>query len=125
MARIGYLALRQGEWNGKQIFPKAWMQDMVKMLTPVSDMNPDYRKSEQFGYGYMWWIFDPKVAGDIYDGAFTARGSKGQYITIIPKLDLVVAFKTLSTATDQRSTKFSQYAGLLDLIIKAYKGVEN
>lgn len=125
MARIGYLALRQGEWNGKQIFPKAWMQDMVKITTPVAEMNPDYRKKDQFGYGYMWWIFDPNVAGKIYEGAFTARGSGGQYITVIPKLDLVVAFKTLSTTANPRSTKFTQYAELLNLVIKAYKGFEN
>lgn len=41
-------------------------------------------KSFEFGYGYQWWILPGEPFG------FTARGRQGQFLHIIPELDLVI-----------------------------------
>jgi len=46
-ARFGYLFLREGNWNGKQLISKQW----IKSLQKPSDANPVY--------GNMWWLNTP------------------------------------------------------------------
>ena len=57
-------------------------------------MNPEPLRQETFGYGYMWWVWDGSTAVGAYRGAYTARGAFGQFITVLPELDLVIAHKT-------------------------------
>lgn len=68
MARIGYLYLNDGEWNGQQIVSADWVA-----TSTYPDVNSDY--------GYMWWLFD---------GYYVAGGHRGQIILVAPELDLVV-----------------------------------
>jgi CubicO group peptidase (beta-lactamase class C family) len=115
MARIGYLMLREGNWAGKQVIPRDWAQTIVSVVTPSEEMNPERIRGGDFGYGYMWWLWDgPEIAGE-YEGAYTGRGAYGQYITVIPKLDMVIAHKT----APPRQTGWGQYQGILDRIVKA------
>ena len=65
-----------------------------------------------YGYGYMWWVWDGPFATGPYQGAYTARGSYGQYITILPALDMVVAHKTWRTGNVSQI----EYNRLLDLL---------
>ena len=95
MARVGYLMLRDGKWNGKQIISKPWHDSIISVVTPWEQM--DGKTSiPRFEYGYMWWLFAPQspLYKPEYKGAYSARGAMGQYITVIPELDMVVAFKT-------------------------------
>jgi CubicO group peptidase (beta-lactamase class C family) len=57
-------------------------------------MNPAGNRRGQLGYGYLWWIFDGPRVPERLEGAYTGIGAGGQYITVIPKLDMVVAHKT-------------------------------
>lgn len=109
MARIGYLMLRDGKWKNNQIIPSKWVN---KITTKVSDTE---RGNLLNGYSYMWWIFDSNKYPEL-EGAFTATGMWGQYITIIPKLDLVVAHKTRRVY--RRSTQYEDYEKLLIRIIE-------
>ena len=43
----------------------------------------------------------------IFQGAYTAWGYRGQFITILPKLDVVIAIKTKDIY--QRITSWEQY----------------
>lgn len=47
----------------------------------------------QFSYGYMWWLVDNFRHHPDFDGAYTAHGWGGQFITVIPKLNMVVIHK--------------------------------
>ena len=78
LAKIGYLYLRDGVWEGKQILPEGWVQESTKSYYQV----PDPIESWDLYYGYLWWIHG--------DGPYAAHGTKGQYIYIIPEKDLVV-----------------------------------
>ncbi len=96
MARLGYLMLREGNWNGNQVISKKWIREMLKNSTPREKMNPNSYRDGNLSYGYMWWIYDNPKLGVLLEGAYTASGYFGQYITVIPKLDLVIAHKTKS-----------------------------
>jgi hypothetical protein len=80
MAKIGYLYLHKGSWNGKELVPKKWVEASTsKHMETKGLMNA----AEEDGYGYLWWI-DPF--------GFSAHGFGGQYIFVIPQLDMVVVF---------------------------------
>ncbi len=115
MAKIGQLMLNDGKWNGKQIISEDWANKIRSLVTPVEEMNPTRMRDGDFGYGYMWWIWDGDKHLPDYEGAYTARGAWGQYITVIPKHNMVVAHKT--KAEYRRSTGWRQYQRILDMIV--------
>ncbi len=118
MARVGYLMLRGGNWAGKQIVPRDWVRKITSPVTPLEEMNPEPMREGPFGYGYLWWVYDGPAAVGPYEGAYSGRGAGGQYITVFPKLDLVVAHKTHFQRTRQQ-TSWDQYHGLLVKILMA------
>ena len=102
MARIGLLMLRNGNWAGKQVVPVSWVADSASAITSFEEMNPSYFRSlgapERWGFGAMWWVWDAgPFPGNVYitpfQGAYEARGTAGQYITILPSRDMVLVHK--------------------------------
>jgi CubicO group peptidase (beta-lactamase class C family) len=83
MAKVGYLVLREGEWDGRRIVSKAWL-DAATSAQVKETGSPDGLR-----YGYLWWVY-PAVDG------FAALGLDGQTILVVPKKDLVVVI-TAST----------------------------
>lgn len=113
MARVGHLMLAQGRWHEKQVLSENWIARMLHLHTPRAEMNPRSRRQGRHGYGYMWWIWDGPTNTGPYQGAYTANGAYGQYITVLPALDMVVAHKTVPPD----NTSGAAYFGLLDLIV--------
>ena len=120
MARIGYLMLRHGSWGGRQIVPSDWVDKITSPVSRVSEMNPPARRNGPFGYGYLWWVWDGPQAKGPYEGAFTGLGAVGQHITVLPKLDLVVAHKTRPGG--RGSVSHPQFLEVLDLLVQAHCG---
>ena len=118
MARIGYLMLRDGAWDGQQVVPMNWVRRIRRVKTRVEDMNPAPYKEGSFGYGYMWWVWDGPKAEPLYKGGYTAMGAYGQYITVLPELDMVIAHKTAVPPYDNR-TNTGQYMGIIERLIEA------
>lgn len=75
-AKFGYLYLRGGEWDGRQLVSRQWC-DTAQI--PLS-------RDEESGsfYSMQWW-----VTGDRY-GSYWANGYEGQLITVVPTLDAVI-----------------------------------
>jgi CubicO group peptidase (beta-lactamase class C family) len=121
MARIGLLMLHEGEWAGAQVIPRDWARRIVSVVTPLEEMNPLSRRDGYLGYGYMWWLFDGPRAVGPFAGAYTARGAWGQWITVFPALDLVIAHKTHNIYG--RQTSWDSYEGIVERLFAA-KGVE-
>jgi CubicO group peptidase (beta-lactamase class C family) len=98
MARVGLLTLREGRWGQRQVIPREWVRRATSLVTPHRDTNaafPDSPPSvDRWGYGYLFWIWDADNPADPLKGAYTAWGVGGQYITVVPQLDMVVAHKT-------------------------------
>jgi CubicO group peptidase (beta-lactamase class C family) len=81
MAKFGFLYLNHGQWNGEQIVPSEWVDESTtKHIETKGLMN----EAEDDGYGYFWWI-------DAY-GGYSAHGYGGQYIFVVPQLNLVAVF---------------------------------
>ena len=120
MARVGLLALREGRWGDQRLISEEWMQEMTRPITPVSEMNPEHRRDGPHGYGYMWWVWDGPHDQGLYRGAYTGVGAVGQYITVLPALDMVVAHKTVPG--DGRRVQHPQFWELLDLVVEAHCG---
>ena len=110
MARLGELMLRKGSWDGKQLIPADWVEESLRPVTTFKDGG---------GYGYMWWReVDPKFPA-AYRGAFAAHGMYGQYVTVLPALDMVIAHK--SDSDNKRGPKKGDYKELVRRIIAAQK----
>src|SRR6185436_17123036 len=83
-------------------------------------LNPSFLRRGRTGYGYLWWVWDGPWNTGPYEGTYSGFGAVGQYITVIPKLDIVVAHKTIPGGGRQVSEQ--QYFELLDRIIAARTG---
>ncbi|NEW07566.1 serine hydrolase [Paenibacillus sp. SYP-B3998] len=81
MAKLGYLYLHEGEWEGQPIVSKKWVQASIHKQVEV-DANTDY--------GYLFWLPDVKDKNGKKVFAFEANGYGGQYIRVIPEWNLVV-----------------------------------
>jgi CubicO group peptidase (beta-lactamase class C family) len=73
MARIGYLYLHNGIWDGKQMIPSSWV-DRARAGKVTA--------TNGFQYANLWWSLPEK-------GAYMARGRHSQLILVLPKLDVV------------------------------------
>jgi CubicO group peptidase (beta-lactamase class C family) len=121
MARIGYLMLREGAWNGKQVIPADWLRLSTSTLVPSGAMNPVAARRAGMGYGYLWWTLEVPPESPLA-GSYSARGAYGQYIMVIPKLDLVVAHKRAVFDGRTGSTEavsWIQFMGAVERVIAA------
>ena len=92
MARLGYLMLRQGHWQGQQLVPAEWVDQMTRQTTPAAQMHPPHTARRGFGYGYLWWLLEEPQDSPL-SGAYMAWGVHGQYILVVPKRQMVIAHK--------------------------------
>jgi CubicO group peptidase (beta-lactamase class C family) len=92
MAKLGYLHIKNGNWENKQILSEDWITESGKRQIIA-------RHISNFWYGYQFW-----VAGD--GMMYTALGYAGQWIMIVPELDLVAVFNNHfdEGVEDQEST---------------------
>jgi len=77
MAKIGYLLLNEGVWNGKQIISMKWIEQSTKVHVTLDD-------GER--YGYLWW--SPDENPDLIE----ARGRGGQRIIFSKQKKVVFIF---------------------------------
>lgn len=95
MARLGLLMQRGGRHGRVQVLPAAWVKLTTGAVTPAAEVARTSPFVPGLGYGYLWWTFAPSAGWDHrLKGAYTASGAYGQFITVIPRLELVVAHKT-------------------------------
>jgi CubicO group peptidase (beta-lactamase class C family) len=130
MARIGLLMLREGNWAGRQVVSREWARRITSLVTPLNEMNPPSLRSlgngARWGYGYMWWVWDAPNSPGPFEGAYTGMGAGGQYITVLPKLDLVVAHKTDTAQPSpqgpsgrRRNATLAEYDSIIRMLIAA------
>jgi CubicO group peptidase (beta-lactamase class C family) len=82
MAKLGYLLGRSGRWND---LPLVQPDYALAATTRQSDGEAVTGGSIGVAYGFQWWITD-----DTGYTAFFALGFGGQYVYVVPELDLVV-----------------------------------
>ncbi|HEX8817594.1 MAG TPA: serine hydrolase [Terriglobales bacterium] len=126
MERLGLLMLRDGDWKGQQVEPRDWCRYITRLITPLHDINPPARRAlgqpDRWGYGVMWWVWDAPVwpggqYGAPFQGAYMALGSGGQYITVLPALNLVIAHKVDIDADPQADVNTTEYSAIVQMVI--------
>jgi hypothetical protein len=99
MAKLGLLYLNDGNWDGKQVVPREWVESSSRSHAPTSDGR---------GYGYLLWI---------YPSHYAAEGLGEQKIMVVKDRDMVVV---MTSAIDWHKGQVLE--GLLDnYIIPAAK----
>ncbi len=89
IAKLGLLHLRDGVWEGRQLLPAGWAEQVRERRVDSSrEPNPDWAQ----GYGYQVWMARHGYRGD---------GAYGQFCVILPDQDVVLA-ATMATADMQR-----------------------
>jgi CubicO group peptidase (beta-lactamase class C family) len=103
-AKLGYLMLNDGCWNGERILPEGWVQTAT---TPSAVFVSSAPEGEDTPSGYSWWLNRPVT--ELKDGtgavvrqakpapwtlapadAYSANGHWGQFIYVVPSEDLVI-----------------------------------
>jgi CubicO group peptidase (beta-lactamase class C family) len=86
-AKVGWLVLNNGVWQGEQIISKEWLQQsFAKESLSFDEINHSFIKNQNTGYGYMWYsIEDGQGNYDVY-----ALGKYGQLIYISPTHQTVI-----------------------------------
>jgi CubicO group peptidase (beta-lactamase class C family) len=102
LAKIGYLYLHDGLWDGKQVVSTDWVKESLK---------PYIDAEEHFRYGFKWWLYP-------LNGKFVwmARGFGGQELMVFPEENLIVVFTGWEILKDPAPTK-----DLIDRLLPAMK----
>jgi CubicO group peptidase (beta-lactamase class C family) len=102
LAKIGYLYLHDGVWNGKQIVAKQWIKESI---------TPHTHAEENFEYGFKWWLYP-------LNGKFVwmAWGFGGQELMVLPEENLIAVFTGWEILKDSAEPK-----DLIDRLLPAVK----
>ncbi|MDE2875878.1 MAG: serine hydrolase [Gemmatimonadota bacterium] len=112
LARIGYLMLREGEWDGRQIVSREWVRASTSPV--VADVYPGNNRRDS-GYGYQWWV---PVHEDGATRVFAGNGYGGQFVHIVPEHDLVSVFNGW---TLHQRVEMASWLAMVDRIIPAVR----
>lgn len=90
MAKLGQFYLQKGEWNGKQLLPKAWFDEATTAQVPSlipgvkrENLTVKAKDSDWLqGYGYQLWR--------CRHNAYRADGANGQFIIVLPEKEAVI-----------------------------------
>lgn len=85
LLKFGLLFAQDGQWQGQQIIPQAWVRASLQEHSQIG----------RSGYGYFWWRSWLQVdtpTGQRRVDFVAAQGNGGQKIYLLPQYDLVVVF---------------------------------
>ena len=116
-ARLAYLFMKEGCWNGERILSASWVRQST---SPSTSMNR--------GYGYWWWLNgeEPLLDSVSFEDkqrmmhefaphdAYCGVGLGNQFVEVIPSLDMVVV--RLGTAPHDDLSAWADPVGLYDEI---------
>jgi len=120
LARFGWLMLNNGNWNGQQLVPADWVEESTRYHSDATLYSSD-------GYGYMWWVvrnynkFPHLPNVELPEGAYSARGSGGHLVLIIPEYEMVLVHRANTDVKGGRVEKKS-LGHLVKLILSARNG---
>ena len=131
MARLGLLMLDMGNWNGKDVIPADWVRYMTSLTTPFKDVHPylfqNAGEPQRWGFGSTWWVWDqPAFPGNLYmgflQGSYSAMGTGGTFITVLPAKDMVVVHKVDIDQNEHATVSPSSYIAMLSMIANSNCG---
>jgi len=82
LAKLAFLYLHHGRWDGGQVVPVAWVEQSAT----------DHVADPRYEYGYLWWL-------DRADGYAYMAGLYGQLAVVVPGKDLAAVITAHLPAT--------------------------
>ncbi|HUR23008.1 MAG TPA: serine hydrolase [Acidimicrobiales bacterium] len=111
LLKLGLVYLAGGRWNGEDVVDEGYVRTATSPLLPGGP--PEF-----CGYGLLWWVADR--ANPPF---FFAGGYGGQYVVVVPDLDLVVV--TMADADAVAQPKGTLLRRLvIDTIVPAFMAAE-
>ncbi|GJM44369.1 MAG: hypothetical protein DHS20C21_12110 [Gemmatimonadota bacterium] len=110
MARIGYLYLRRGDWNGTRILSESFVTEATTAAPSIAGLtidDPAKYSGATAHYGLLWWNNADGAIADVPTDTYWAWGLNENLIIVMPSLDVVVA---RGSATGWRSGWSADYA---------------
>ena len=94
LARIGYLYLHKGNWNGQQLLPESFVTSATTAVPgvvglPVENAGEDPNAPNH--YGLLWWTNADGSLANVPQDAYWAWGLGENLIVVIPSLDIVAS----------------------------------
>jgi CubicO group peptidase (beta-lactamase class C family) len=74
-AKFGRLYLNHGNWNGRQIVARSWVEQSTRI---------DTTEGSAWDYQYQWWLVSRE------NGDYMAAGHLGQYVYVNPLKQLII-----------------------------------
>lgn len=93
-ARFGQMIAQGGQWQGRQIVPRDWIDQSTTPSAPGGA-----------GYGFQWWIPDGASPGEV-----TAQGIYGQYIWIDRSRNVVIAVNAADRKFEEEGVGATNFA---------------
>ena len=88
MVNFGFLLLNEGQFKSKQVVSSHWIHEARK---PYKQFEPAEERT--FGYGYQLWNCEIAMSNNKIE-YYYARGLYGQFIFIVPKLNIMAVAKS-------------------------------
>ena len=124
MARIGYLYLRGGKWQGKEIIPRRFV-DMARTVPDAIRGLPVVKPESYFNasdhYGLLWWNNADGTMSKVPRDAYWSWGLYDSLIVVIPSLDIVAsrAGKSLNKERNANYKSIEPFIEPIALSVKA------
>ncbi|HEY0680968.1 MAG TPA: hypothetical protein VGD45_01415 [Steroidobacter sp.] len=99
VAQLGQLYLQRGEWNGRQLLPKQWVEEATTFKiqqppgtngTSASATVAQLRETSDWHQGYCYQFWRSRHRSFRGDGAF------GQFCLVLPEHDAVIVMTSLT-----------------------------
>ncbi len=110
IAKVAYLYLKRGQWEGRQIVPEEWVKASIKPSFSAAEDN-------SIEYGYKWWLYRYQDQ-DKVRVAFAGAGFGGQRPIVLPDYDLVLVFTGWNILPDRPSLSTLE---AIDRVLEAIK----
>lgn len=97
-AKIGEMYRQGGTWRGTRVVPATWVEQSQLRVTSLG----------RDRYGFLWWkrAIGRDVTGVGFDSFFTS-GNGGNFIFVIPQLELVAVFTGSNYNSDRMDQPFA------------------
>jgi len=109
LAKVGFLFLKNGMWEGKAIVSPDWVKASVTPRMTVQD------EGQSWKYGFQWWLQWYGKLPERY--AWAARGFGGQKLRVVPESELITVFSgwdILPRAEEPRHDELERVLGAVD-----------
>jgi gamma-glutamyltranspeptidase/glutathione hydrolase len=122
MARLGYVYLRDGKWNGEEILPKEFIgaiRHPDPSLAGLPQHDPELHELAPKHYSMLWWNNADGAIPDLPKDACWTWGMYDSLIVTVPSLDLVVVRAGKSWARKDGDPHYEPLKPFLGVIASA------